>query len=92
MPYRAPLQDFRFLLDHVIGFDQVSGTGMFAEATAETTQAILTEAARLCEDVMAPLQRNGDLHPARLENGDVGPTPGFCPGVRPHEEGGGRGR
>ena len=88
MPYRAPLQDFRFLLDHVIDFDQVSGTEMYAEATAETTHAILTESARLCEDVMAPLQRNGDLHPARLENGVVRTSPGFADAFRAIAEGG----
>jgi acyl-CoA dehydrogenase len=33
------------------------------------------EAARLCEEVLAPLQRAGDLHPARLENGVVRTRP-----------------
>ncbi len=78
MPYRAPLRDVTFLLDKIVGFDQVRATERFAEATSDTTQAILTEAARLCEDVMAPLQRVGDLHPARLENGVVRTPPGFA--------------
>jgi hypothetical protein len=33
MPYSAPLADFRFLLDHVVGFPQVTKTELFAEAT-----------------------------------------------------------
>ncbi|HEX9859091.1 MAG TPA: acyl-CoA dehydrogenase [Paracoccaceae bacterium] len=88
MPYRAPITDFRFLFDHVVGLDQVAATGMFAEATPETVEAILTEAGRLSENVLAPLQRVGDLHPARLENGVVRTSPGFAEGYRAIVEGG----
>ncbi|WP_439561252.1 acyl-CoA dehydrogenase [Roseinatronobacter sp.] len=88
MPYRAPLQDFGFLLDHIVAFDQVRQTDRFAEATPDTTNAILTEAARLCEEVLYPLQRNGDLHPARLENGIVRTAPGYADGFRAIADGG----
>ncbi len=88
MPFTVPLKDFEFLLDHVVGFDRVQATDMFAEATPDTTRAILTEAGRLCEDVLAPLQRAGDLHPARLENGVVRTSPGFAEGFRAIAEGG----
>ncbi len=88
MPYRAPIRDFTFLLDQIVGFDQVRATERFAEATPDTTQAILTEAARLCEDVMVPLQRAGDQHPARLENGVVRTPPGFGEAFRAIAEGG----
>ncbi|NNK17378.1 MAG: acyl-CoA dehydrogenase, partial [Sulfitobacter sp.] len=49
---------------------------------------ILTEAGRMCEEVMAPLQRNGDLHPARLENGVVRTSPGYDAGWKAISEGG----
>lgn len=88
MPYRAPLRDFAFLLDQIVGFDQVRATERFTEATPETTQAILTEAARLAEEIMAPLQRVGDLHPARLENGVVRTPPGFAEAFGAIAEGG----
>ncbi|MGP9789823.1 acyl-CoA dehydrogenase [Roseinatronobacter sp. NSM] len=88
MPYRAPLQDFGFLLDHIVAFDQVRQTERFAEATRETTTAILAEAARLCEDVLAPLQRQGDLQPARLENGVVRTSPGYAGGFHAIAQGG----
>ena len=55
MPYRAPVADFRFLLAHVTGFARVAETARFAEATDETVEAILTGAARLSEEVLAPL-------------------------------------
>ncbi len=88
MPYRAPVEDFRFLLDHVVGFGQVTATDRFAEATSDMTGAILTEAGRMCEEVLYPLQRNGDLHPARLENGVVRTSPGFAEGYKAIAEGG----
>ena len=88
MPYRAPISDFRFVLDHVVNFGQVTATARFAEATPETVEAILTEAARLAENVLAPLQRAGDRNPARLENGVVRTSPGFAAGYRAIVEGG----
>jgi alkylation response protein AidB-like acyl-CoA dehydrogenase len=88
MPYRAPLDEFRYLLDHVVDFDQVAATDRFGEATPETVEAVLSEAGKLCETVLAPLQRAGDTHPARLENGVVRTSPGFAEGYRAVVEGG----
>lgn len=88
MAYRAPLRDFQFLFDHIVGLGQVAETDLFAEATSDVTAAILTEAGRLCEDVLAPLQRGGDEHGAVLENGVVRTSPGFADGFRAIAEGG----
>ena len=88
MTYRAPVSDFQFLLDQVVGYDQVAGTDRFAEADADVAAAILTEAGKLCDEVMAPLQRNGDLNPAHLENGVVRTSPGFGDGFAAIAEGG----
>ena len=88
MTYRAPVEDFRFLFDHVVGLDQVAATDMFAEATPDMAAAILTEAGRMCEDVLAPLQRNGDTDPTYLENGVVRTSPGFADGYKAIAEGG----
>ena len=88
MPYRAPVRDVRFILDHVAGFPALTATPRFAEATPEMVEAILTEAGRIATDVLAPLNRSGDLHPARLENGVVISSPGFASGYRALAEGG----
>ena len=88
MPYRAPVEDFQFLLDNVVGLRDVTSTDRFADATPDLVAAILTEAGRMCEEVLAPLQRNGDTHPARLENGVVRTSPGFADGYRAIAEGG----
>ena len=88
MPYRAPVAEMQFLLDYVVGFDMVAETELFSEATPDLTSAILTEAGRMCEEVISPLQRAGDLHPAVLENGVVRTSPGFDEGYRAIAEGG----
>ncbi|NGM44167.1 acyl-CoA dehydrogenase [Rhodobacter sp. SGA-6-6] len=88
MTYRAPAEDHRFILEHVVDFAAVAGTDRFAEATPDTAAAILSEAAKLCDDVLAPLNQAGDLHPSRLENGVVRTSPGFAEGYRAIAAGG----
>ncbi len=88
MPYQSPAADLRFLMDHVVGFGQVAQTDRFEEATSDTCDAILTEAAKLSDEILTPLQRPGDLHPAVLENGVVRTSPGFADGFKAIAEGG----
>jgi acyl-CoA dehydrogenase len=87
MSYRAPLADFRLLLD-LLGFAEVAATMRFAEATPDLVEAILGEAAKLCENTLAPLNRAGDKQPARLENGVVRTSPGFVEGYAEIASGG----
>lgn len=77
MPYRAPVKDIRFILDHVVGFAEVAASPRFADATPDLADAILTEAGRISTDILAPLNKGSDRSPARLENGAVVSSPGF---------------
>ncbi len=88
MPFRAPISDYQFLLDNVISYDQIVGTEKFSEASSDVATAILTEAGKLCEEVMAPLQRPGDLEHPHLENGVLRTTPGYAEGWKAIAEGG----
>ncbi len=88
MPYRAPVADLRFILDHVAGFDRVTATERFGSATPDLVQAVLTEAGRISSDVLAPLNRVGDANPARLENGAMVTAPGFADAYRQIATGG----
>lgn len=88
MAYSAPLGDYDVIFRHVVPLAPVAATERFSEASVDMAQAVLAEAARLCEDKLAPLQRNGDLHPARLENGVVRTSPGFAEGHKAIGEGG----
>ncbi|MGB1234758.1 MAG: acyl-CoA dehydrogenase [Planktomarina sp.] len=88
MPYRSAVSEFEFIYDKVVPLAPVAATERFAEATPDMVSAILTEGAKLCDTVMAPLQRAGDLHPAALENGVVRTSPGFAEGLHAIAEGG----
>ncbi|MEM7719726.1 MAG: acyl-CoA dehydrogenase [Pseudomonadota bacterium] len=88
MPYSSPVLDHRFILDHVVDFPAVAATERFQEATPDLVEAILTEAGKMCDEVIAPLQRNGDVHPAVLENGIVRTSPGYADGYRAIADGG----
>ena len=88
MSFRAPVQDYEYIMRHIVGYGKVSATARFEEAGEELTSAILTEAGRLCEEVLSPLQRNGDLDPARLEDGVVHTSKGFAEGYKAIREGG----
>ncbi len=88
MTYRAPLAEMEFCAARIVGQGELARTARFAEATPETRSAILAEAAKLCEGVLAPVNRNGDLHPARLENGVVRCPPGFREAYAAIAEGG----
>ena len=88
MPYRAPTAEYDFILNHVVGYQNVSSTDRFVEADASSATQILTEAGRMCEEVLAPLNRDGDLNPAYLENGVVRTSPGFADGFKAIAEGG----
>ena len=69
MSYKAPTAQIDFILTHVVPFADLARTDRFAEATAETATAILSEAGKLAQNVLAPLNRGSDQTPARLENG-----------------------
>ncbi|MCB2138650.1 MAG: acyl-CoA dehydrogenase family protein, partial [Rhodobacteraceae bacterium] len=88
MPYRAPADDIRFILDKVVPVAPLSATDRFAEATPDLIDAMLVEGARLCDEVLAPLQRAGDTDPPRLEDGVLRSTAGFAGAYAKIAEGG----
>lgn len=88
MPYRAPVEDYRFIFDNVVDMASVSQTERFAEATPDMTSAILTEMGKMAEEVLYPVHRSGDLDGAVLENGVVRTSPGYAEAFRALAEGG----
>ncbi|HNM80125.1 MAG: acyl-CoA dehydrogenase [Betaproteobacteria bacterium] len=76
--YRAPLVEMRFVMDELAGFRELATeVPAYAEATPDLADAILEEAARFAEDVLAPLNRVGDREGARLSAGAVTTAPGW---------------
>ncbi|WP_064572964.1 acyl-CoA dehydrogenase [Cupriavidus gilardii] len=91
MTYRAPLKDMLFAINELAGLDAISQLPGFEEATADTAQAVLDEAAKFTEQVVAPLNRAGDIEPSHWKDGAVTTTPGFREAFRQFGEGGWQG-
>ena len=87
MAFRPPVPQITALLA-ALGYDRVAATPRFAHAGPETARAVLEQAARLAEDVLAPLNRTGDTCPARLQSGVVHTPPGFPQGYGAIADGG----
>ena len=86
--YAAPLADIDFQLRAVGGLDHVLSLPPFGGIDAETVRHILEEGGRFAGEALAPLNRGGDMTPAKLENGQVRTSPGFADAYRQFSAGG----
>ena len=74
--YHAPTKDMLFVLDEVLKISESDIPG-YDDLDRETVQAILDEAGKLSENVLAPLNPVGDSQGCTLENGVVRTPEGF---------------
>ncbi len=88
MSYRAPVRDLAFALEAVAGIDQVVATGAFPDYDADVMGAVLEAAGQFSEQVLAPLNRPGDLAGAKYADGAVTAAPGFVDAYKQFAEGG----
>ncbi|MFC5343583.1 acyl-CoA dehydrogenase [Brevundimonas staleyi] len=88
MPYRAPVRDIAFSLTAVAGIEDVAATGGFPDYDADLLAAVLEAAGQFSEEVLAPLNRPGDLAGSKYANGSVTAAPGFADAYRQFAEGG----
>ncbi len=91
MTYRAPVKDMLFCMQELAGWDQVAKLPGFDDAGIETAQAVLEESAKLNEQVIAPLNVEGDRQPSYWKDGKVFTTPGFKDAFKQFGEGGWQG-
>jgi alkylation response protein AidB-like acyl-CoA dehydrogenase len=75
--YAAPLKDMQFVLEHVVGLDQVNTLPGWEDVTGDVVDAILEEAGKLATEVLSPLNAIGDRTPAKWKDGNVTTPPGF---------------
>jgi alkylation response protein AidB-like acyl-CoA dehydrogenase len=86
--YKAPLDDIRFILNEVIDAGQLAQLPGYGEATAETMGSILEEAAKVCEEVLFPLNQTGDAEGCTFDNGNVKTPQGFKDAYKTFRESG----
>jgi acyl-CoA dehydrogenase len=87
--YRAPVEDVKFILGDVLAIERYSNLAGFGEASPDVIDAILEEAAKLCEQVIAPLNLPGDQEGCtRQPDGSVTTPKGFKEAYRAYVEGG----
>ncbi|APW38589.1 acyl-CoA dehydrogenase [Rhodoferax koreense] len=91
MSYTAPLKDMLFNIRHLADIDAVARLPGFEDAGFDTAQAVLEEAAKFNEGVLAPLNWEGDRNPSSFKDGEVTTTPGFKQAFRQFAEGGWQG-
>ena len=73
--YRAPIKDMNFVLQQLVGMNDISKLPGYEEATPDMVSAILEEAGKLAGEVLSPLNVIGDQQGVALnEQGEV-PTP-----------------
>jgi acyl-CoA dehydrogenase len=87
--YRAPVEDVAFLLDDVFRVGRYDNLPGFSDASPDVRVAVLGEAAKFCEEILAPLNRTGDREGCvRHDHGSVTTPQGFKQAFMQYTDGG----
>ncbi|HMA49084.1 MAG TPA: acyl-CoA dehydrogenase, partial [Magnetospirillaceae bacterium] len=74
--YNAPLRDIEFVFNELADLGPILSL-IGEDYTPELVSSVMTEAGKIAEDVMAPLNHPGDKQGAKLENGKVRTADGW---------------
>lgn len=87
--YIAPLRDMRFVLHDVFAAEKtLTALPGFEEVNAELMDAVLEECAKLCQDVLHPLNQTGDQEGCAIKDGQVTTPKGFKEAYKQYADGG----
>jgi len=87
--YKAPVEDVLFLLSDVFHIERYNNLPGFADVSPDVLAAVLGEAAKLCEEVLQPLNLPGDREGCtRHPDGSVSTPKGFKEAYRQYADGG----
>ncbi len=86
--YKAPLRDYRFVLEELFDVGALATLPGYEDATPDTIRVVLEEGGKLCEEVLFPLNRPGDEEGCTFENGVVRTPKGFKEAYTIFREGG----
>lgn len=76
--YTPPLQDANFVLDQLIGLDQLCQDLKLDEVNSDLACVVIEEAGKLAADLLAPLNTVGDHNGPIVSDGKVQETAGFA--------------
>ncbi len=85
--YKAPLREIEFVLHDVLNAGQLAQLPGYADATRDTLDGLVAEAAKLVEERLAPLNAGADAG-CRWQGGDVTTPPGFKEFYKLYSDGG----
>ena len=86
--YKAPLRDMRFVLDELFDGERYRTLPGYGDVTPDLVDSILEESAKVCEELLFPLNRTGDEEGSQLVNGEVQTPKGFREAYRTYAESG----
>jgi alkylation response protein AidB-like acyl-CoA dehydrogenase len=69
--YKVPQKEFAFILDEIVGYEEHCKMPGFEDASRDVIDAILPEAAKFFEDVVAPTNYLADSQGTQLVDGVV---------------------
>lgn len=75
--YKAPLRDMRFVMNELFSGETLHQLPGYEDMTPDVIDAVLEEAAKICEQVLHPINRSGDEEGCTYENGVVRTPKGF---------------
>ena len=76
--YQAPIADMLFALNHLADLPQVCALPAFVDTSPALVASVLEEGARFAGEVLAPLNKVGDLIGARVVGDQVREASGFA--------------
>jgi butyryl-CoA dehydrogenase len=86
--YTAPLRDMRFVLFELLEGEKLTELPGYEDMTRDLLDPVLEEAAKICEQVLFPINRSGDEEGCHYENGVVRTPKGFKEAYDAFREGG----
>ncbi|HBR68697.1 MAG TPA: acyl-CoA dehydrogenase [Rhodospirillaceae bacterium] len=75
--YHAPLDNIRFIIHDVLGVENITSLPGCSEVSSDLIDQILEEGAKICEEVLFPINQSGDREGCRFDNGNVTTPKGF---------------
>ncbi|MFQ3190393.1 MAG: alkylation response protein AidB-like acyl-CoA dehydrogenase [Paraglaciecola sp.] len=86
--FKAPQKEALFVMNELLGFETHYADLGFTDASPDMVEAIFSEAAKFAENVLAPINANGDEEGCKWEDGVVTTPAGFKEAYKQYVAGG----